>query len=84
MMWLDFSIIYFVVFSVVASAATVDPKIKAVPAPGKIKVESTNSVPTDTSLIKTEKTIVDKNCKLVNGKVECPPKNKPIIRKTIK
>ncbi|MGZ3808834.1 MAG: hypothetical protein ACXVCE_12170 [Bacteriovorax sp.] len=69
-------------FSIVALAST-DPKIEAVPAPGKTKVDSTSSLPADTGLIKTEKTIVDKNCRMVHGKVKCDPKKKRIKRKTI-
>ena len=36
----------------------------------------------DVDLIKTEKTIVDKSCKMVNGKLKCAKKKK-IIKKTI-
>lgn len=71
------------VFSFFASAASTDPKIEAVPAPGKAKVDSTSSLPADTGLIKTEKTIIDKNCRMVHGKMRCDPKNKRIKRKTI-
>lgn len=71
-------------FSIVASAATPTPKVEAVPAPGKIKVDSPDTLPADTGLIKTEKTIVDKNCRIVHGKVKCAPKNKRVKRKTIK
>lgn len=73
-----------VFFSMIASADSNAPKIEAVPAPGKIKVDSTSSLPPDTGLIKTEKTIVDKNCRMVRGKMKCDPKNKRIKRKTIK
>lgn len=72
-----------VFISIVASATSTAPKIEAVPVPGKIKVDSPTSLPADTGLIKTEKTIVDKNCRMVNGKMKCDPKNKRIKRKTI-
>lgn len=72
-----------VFLSIIASANSNAPKIEAVPAPGKVKVDSTSSLPADTGLIKTEKTIIDKNCRMVRGKMKCDPKNKRIKRKTI-
>lgn len=72
-----------VFFSMIAFADSNAPKIEAVPAPGKIKVNSPSSLPADTGLIKTEKNIVDKNCRMVRGKMKCDPKNKRIRRKTI-
>lgn len=72
-----------VAFSLVAYVASAAPKIEAVPAPGKLKVDSTDYQPIDTGLIKTEKTIIDKTCRMVHGKMRCDPKNKRIKRKTI-
>lgn len=75
--------IIFFILVIVASAAFSDPKIKAVPPQGKQKIDSTSSPPANTDLIKTEKTIEDKNCRMVHGKMECARKSKHIKRKTI-
>ena len=72
-----------VLISASVHGAYPEPRIQAVPVPGKIKVNSANSVPNDTSLIKTEKTLVDKNCRLIFGKMKCASKERTIIRKTI-
>lgn len=88
----SFSTLFIFVFASGAFALEqpLPPKIEAVPAPeieasqpkGKVNGSLTGAAPTDLGLIKTEKKYVDKSCKLVKGKMKCPPKFKR--RKTIK
>ncbi|MDO9182810.1 MAG: hypothetical protein Q7U04_10400 [Bacteriovorax sp.] len=70
-------------FSLAVFAASTNPKIDAVPTPGNTKINLARSLPADTSLIKTEKTIIDKNCKMIQGKMVCIPPSRHIKRKTI-
>jgi len=73
-------------FSIIASAASTDStdlKVEAVPGAGKQKVDLPSSRPGDVDLIKTEKKIVDKNCRMVHGKMECIRQGKRIKRKVI-
>ncbi len=58
------------------------PVVEAVPAPSLESKGPTKVEKPDVDLIKTEKTIVDKSCKMVNGKLKCAKKKK-IIKKTI-
>lgn len=73
-------------------ASDESPKAVAVPEPviknGKIEADKvkdglTEKTPADIGLIKTEKKIIDKNCRMIGGQVKCGPKNKRIKRKTI-
>jgi hypothetical protein len=65
-----------------AETAPVAPVVEAVPVPTLESKSPTKAEKPDVDLIKTEKTIVDKSCKMVNGKLKCAKKKK-IIKKTI-
>lgn len=75
-------LIFFLLISLTAAAedvAVVEPTLEAVPAP---TVEKTGPVDktdkeADLGLIKTEKTITDKSCKMVRGELKCKHKRKP-------
>ncbi len=72
--------------NVYAQTSPVKPVVETVPKPSVENTEpvqdTTEKVPEtgvdkeDLGLIKTEKTIVDKSCKMVNGEVKCKHKKK--------
>ncbi len=72
------------IFFIIVLAANTDPKIEAVPLVGKQKIDLAKLKQSEeTSLIKTEKTFLDKNCQLVQGKTTCRRKRKRIERKVV-
>jgi len=79
-------------FHLQAQTTPVKPVIETVPKPSVEKTgpvqDTTEKVPEsgvdkeDLGLIKTEKTIVDKSCKMVNGELKCKHK-KRVKKKTL-
>lgn len=80
-------IITMLIFSLTASAeevAVVEPTFEAVPAPTVEKTAPVDKTDKEAGLelIKTEKTITDKNCKMVKGELKCKHK-KRVKKKSI-
>jgi len=88
------NLILFLLLAVQLNAQTtpVKPVVETVPRPSVEKTgpvqDTTEKMPDsgvdkeDLGLIKTEKTVVDKSCKLVNGEVKCKHK-KRVKKKTL-